>query len=61
MELQQLMNNDGYDKSAAHDIVKETYFHRLLNNEDQVYGRNNSRYQRLNLVYTSIQYPTLGK
>ena len=61
MELEQLMNNDGYNKSAAHDIVKETYFHRLLNNEDQVYGRNNSRYQRLNLVYTSIQYPTLGK
>ena len=54
------MNNDGYNKSAAHDIVEETYFHRLLNNDDQVYGRNNSRYQRLNLVYTSIiSDPTL--
>jgi hypothetical protein len=57
METEQLINP--YNKSAAQDIVKDAYFHRLLNNEDQVYGLNNSRYQRLKLVYTSIQYPAL--
>lgn len=46
-------------RSMNASLAKEIFFSNILRAPDAVYGRNNSRYQRLPLVYFSKQHPEL--